>query len=140
MRFWDSSAVSPLLVPEAASERMTRLYRADQSQAVWWATSVECTSSIARREREGLAPEAVRDAIASLSLVASAWLEVEPRSEIRTLAVRLLRSHVLRAADALQLAAAIWAAEHRPAALPFVTLDERLARAAEREGFPVIGF
>jgi predicted nucleic acid-binding protein len=56
---------------------------------------------------------------------------------VRQTAIRLLRVHPLRTADALQLAAAIAAAEDHPATLPFVTLDERLAQAAEREGFPV---
>jgi predicted nucleic acid-binding protein len=50
----------------------------------------------------------------------------------------LLRVHPLRAADALQLAAAIIAADSEPRSLAFVTLDDRLARAAEREGFPVV--
>lgn len=43
-----------------------------------------------------------------------------------------------RAADALQLAAAIVATEHAPASLPFVSLDERLNDAAAREGFQVL--
>lgn len=53
-------------------------------------------------------------------------------------AARLLRVHPLCAADALQLAAARMAAEDRPETLPFVTLDDRLALAAQREGFEVI--
>jgi hypothetical protein len=44
----------------------------------------------------------------------------------------------LRAADSLQLAAALVAAEHQPHALEFVSLDERLNEAASREGFPVV--
>jgi hypothetical protein len=52
--------------------------------------------------------------------------------------VRLLRVHPLRTSDALQLAAAIVAAEDHPATMPLVTLDERLAQAADREGFPVV--
>lgn len=50
---------------------------------------------------------------------------------------RLLRVHALRAADALQLAAAIAASEADPASLDLVMLDEQLAEAARREGFPV---
>lgn len=45
---------------------------------------------------------------------------------------------LLRAADALQLAAALAAAENNPSALSIVTLDDRLAEAAEREGFPLM--
>jgi hypothetical protein len=46
-----------------------------------------------------------------------------------------LRVHPLRAADALQLAAAFVAAERRPSSLEIVTLDQRLAAAARKEGF-----
>jgi predicted nucleic acid-binding protein len=63
---------------------------------------------------------------------------VQPVTAVRTTAIRLLRVHPLRAADALQLAAAIVAAEDHPATLQLVTLDERLAQAAEREGFEVV--
>lgn len=58
---------------------------------------------------------------------------------VRERARRLLESHPLRAADALQLAAALIASEEEPKDLPFVTLDRRLALAAEKEGFKVLG-
>jgi hypothetical protein len=50
----------------------------------------------------------------------------------------VLRAHPLRAADALQLAAAIAAADGSPASMSFLTLDDRLGDAASREGFPVV--
>jgi hypothetical protein len=53
-------------------------------------------------------------------------------------AVHLLDLHDVRAAGALQLAAAWTASGEEPSRLPFVTLDQRLLIAAEREGFPVI--
>jgi predicted nucleic acid-binding protein len=50
--------------------------------------------------------------------------------------MRVLRLHALRAADALQLAAALeWSGS--PAAGVIVSFDERLAQAAAREGFEV---
>jgi uncharacterized protein len=49
-----------------------------------------------------------------------------------------VRVHPLRAAGALQLAAAYLAAEQRPSSLTIVTLDERLAGAARKEGFAVL--
>ena len=58
---------------------------------------------------------------------------------VRRHAERLVESHPLRAADALQLGAALAAAEDDPAGLEFVTLDRRQALAAEREGFRVLG-
>jgi predicted nucleic acid-binding protein len=52
-------------------------------------------------------------------------------------AIRFLRVHSLHAADALQLAAGFLAAERRPASAEIVTLDDRLAAAARKEGFAV---
>jgi hypothetical protein len=47
----------------------------------------------------------------------------------------LLRVHPLRAAGALQLAAAYLVAERRPSTLEIVTLDDRLRHAGRKEGF-----
>ncbi len=52
--------------------------------------------------------------------------------------MRFLRVHPLRAADALQLAAAFIAAERRPSSLELITLDDRLAAAARKEGFVLV--
>jgi uncharacterized protein len=73
-----------------------------------------------------------------LKHLANGWHEVDPSDSIREAAVRFVRVHPLRAADALQLAAAFIAAERRPSSLNVVTLDDRLATAARKEGFVVI--
>lgn len=138
MKFWDSSAVVPLLVDEPASADLLALLKADGGLLVWWGTPVECASAIARREREGdLAVAASNAALARLRALEPAWIEVGPTLKLRQLALRLLRAHALRAADSLQLAAALLAAEQDPGALGFVCLDERLSNAAQREGFGI---
>ena len=138
MRFWDSSALVPLLIPEASTARLTALMRDDPATAVWWATPIECASAIARLARdERMSREDTALATEILNTAALEWTEVPPTDRVRHQAMRLLRLHPLRAADALQLAAALVLAEHDPRALAFVTLDERLALAAEREGFAV---
>jgi predicted nucleic acid-binding protein len=139
VKFWDASALVSLLVEESTSERMSALYQSDQDITVWWATIVESASALARLGREGLAPGRLTEATERLAGFALAWREVEPTEALRNSATRLLRVYPLRAADALQLAAAIEACEQEPASLPFVTLDSRLADAAGREGFPVLG-
>ena len=139
MKFWDSSAVVPLLVPEVMSRPMQKLYDDDPIVVAWWATEIECTSAIARRQRLGHLDEAiVAVAFARLTALRAAWHEVEPGEEVRESAKRLLRVHDLRTADALQLAAASFVAEARPSTLEFVSLDDRLVAAARREGFPTI--
>lgn len=106
---------------------------------VWWATEVECAWGLARLEREHeLAPSAARRAFERLEEFTRHWTEIDPGETIRRAARRLLRVHPLRAAGALQLAAALDAAEQDPASLELVTLDRRLADAAQREGFSVV--
>lgn len=139
MRFWDSSALVPLLVDEPSSGWAGSLLESDEDILVWWATRTECVSAIARRERDQeLAPADVSTAMRKLDAMASAWTEVTPSDTVRARASRLLRLHPLRTGDALQLAAALIGAEGHPSTLPLVTLDERLATAAEREGLGVV--
>jgi len=136
MRFWDASAIVPLLMTEAATKALQGRAGTDPAMLVWWATEVECASAIARLERDGaLDAAAVNEAFDRLRRLGEGWHEVEPSDAVRETAVRFLRVHPLRAADALQLAAAFVAAERRPSSLEIVTLDERLAAAARKEGF-----
>lgn len=140
MKYWDSSAIVPLCVEEAATARMLGLYRADPMVVTWWGSEIECASALARLEREGaMTAEGVSAAMSRLKQLSIAWHEVQPSPSIRDTSIRLLRVHPLRAADALQLSAAVIAADAAPATLEVVTLDERLASAARREGFPVGG-
>jgi predicted nucleic acid-binding protein len=139
MRFWDASAIVPLLVTEPTTKAAQALAVKDPAMLAWWATEVECASAIARLERDGALDEpAVTQAFDRLKQLAHAWHEIEPSDPIREAAVRFVRVHPLRAADALQLAAAFIAAERRPSSLEVVTLDDRLAVAARKEGFVLI--
>ena len=135
MKFWDSSAVVRLLVREDGTAAAVATLRADPEIAVWWGTAVECASAIARLEREGAPAERVAEAFARLDELARAWVEIEPHEDLRPIARRLLRVHPLRAADALQLAAAYLLSERRPPTLEVLTLDERVRLAALKEGF-----
>jgi hypothetical protein len=140
MRFWDASAVVPLLVAETSTAEVQALAARDPAMLVWWATEVECASAVARLERDGALDEpAATVAFDRLKRLSASWHQVEPSDPIRETAVRLLRVHPLRAADALQLAAAIVAADRRPSSVDLVTLDERLAVAARKEGFAIAG-
>lgn len=139
MKFWDSSALVPLLVAEASSGAVLREYEIDPEVVAWWATEAECVSALTRLEREdSLTAQALSEGLWRLHGLVRAWREVQPVTIVRTTAIRLLRVHPLRTADALQLGAAIAAAEDHPATLQLVTLDERLALAAEREGFVIV--
>jgi len=140
VRFWDSSAIVPLLIAEPTTRAVQGLAAKDPTMLVWWASEVECASALARLERDGALETAEAErAFDRLRQLAAAWHEVDPSDAIRETAVRLLRVHALRAADALQLAAAFIAADRRPSSLELLTLDDRVAAAARKEGFAVLG-
>jgi predicted nucleic acid-binding protein len=136
MRFWDASAIVPLLFNERSSKQARELLREDPAIVVWWGSRIECGSAVRRLERRGqLDGAGAREALALLEQLAGTWSEVLPSDGVRAEAERALAVHPLSAADALQLAAALtWRREPgRPAEL--VCLDERLRDAASREGF-----
>ena len=138
MKFWDSSAIVCLLANQPASSWAKSLQLRDGGLWVWWGTKPEAASALARLSREGaLNLSEHEDALERLEAMTSLWSEVAPGELLRETALRLLRVHPLRAGDALQLAAAYTASEHRPSTLEFVCLDKRLAEAASREGFVV---
>lgn len=139
MKYWDSSAIVALLVYEPSAKWLTETLRDDADLVVWWGTTVECASAIARLERLGKKTASViQDYRKDLMALASAWQEIQPADAVKELSLRLIRVHTLTAADSFQLAAAIIASEHRPSSLDFMCLDEKLALAARREGFPVL--
>ncbi len=135
MRFWDSSAIVPLLVTEASSVSMSHLLESDPMQLAWWGTAVECASALARLERDGLLEgPAAQEAFRRLDVLRASWHEIQPTEPVKRIARRLLRTHGLRAAAALQVAAALVASDDDPGSLEVVSLDERLVAAAVREG------
>lgn len=139
MRFWDSSAVVPLLVPQRYTPTAEAAFDADPSLVVWWATRVDCVSALARLEREtGIDREGLATALERLRSLGGIWNEVQPGARVRDVAQRLVRTHPLRAADALQLAAALEFADDAPSDLELVCFDARLADAASRVGLRVL--
>jgi predicted nucleic acid-binding protein len=140
VRFWDSSALVPLLVEEPRSPGFRRVLRADRKVAVWALTRVEIVSALRRKLRLGeMDAAAGRTALGRMEALAERWTEIDALTPVRDRAERLLSRRPLHAADALQLAAALLLVDDRPRLAPFVTADEGLAAAAEAEGFRVEG-
>ncbi len=139
MRYWDSSALVATLVEQPASEQMRMRSLEDPAVVTWWGTPVECVSAIARLAREGAVPGDLPRAVGRLRVARAMWAEIGPSNELREQAIRLVRVHGLRAGDALQLGAALVAANLQPSSMEFVTLDSRQADAAEKEGFRIAG-
>jgi predicted nucleic acid-binding protein len=140
VKYWDASAIVPLLVRQSRTKFVTSLRVADPVVAVWWGTAVECASALARLLRENTIER--RDAASGLERLRqfeNEWVEVEPSIPVRDGACRLLRAHPLRPADALQLSAALHLSEELGETLEMVCFDDRLADAARAERLRVIG-
>src|SRR5262245_52482808 len=115
MRFWDSSAIVPLVCREEQSSRCRTWLRADPVIIVWVFTAAEVLSALCRKRREGrLESRAFATAKARLGKIEQAWSEVVSYDAARVRARRLLETHPLSAADAFQLAAALIMTEERP--------------------------
>ena len=139
MRYWDTSALVPMVVTEAGSELVDDWLRSDDGVCTWGLTRLELSSAIERRAREGLLTAAGRrDALKLVNDIATAATEVLDLEAVRIRAASVLARHALRAADAAQLGAALVVSNAGLPGLPFVCLDRRLADAASREGFDVL--
>jgi uncharacterized protein len=139
VRFWDASALFALVAVEPSAAVLRRAMEEDPWGIAWFFTPVEIRSALARRRRAGeIEADVCEAAWTRLETLRLRFSEVDSFRPVRERAQRLLDLHALRAADALQLAAAIVSAEGRPTTLPFVTLDGRLAEAARKEGFRVL--
>lgn len=139
MKFWDASAIVPLLVTQRHTDDLRAVFASDVAMVVWWGTRVEVVSALSRLGREGsLSSIGLRDAIRALSALASHWTEVQASVLVRDRAEELLRRHPIRAGDALQLAAALVVSTGGSSMPDFVCCDDRLTRVAIIEGFDVL--
>jgi len=139
VKFWDTSAVVPLLVAEPETARVRRLADDDPVIVTWWATRTECVSALARLRREhAISADAEIRTRRLLAELAAEWAEISAGTRVRDRAERLLSFHALRAGDAFQLAAALTWARGEPAGRAFVSFDDRLRSAAAREGFDIL--
>ena len=139
MRYWHTSALAPLLVAVATSEVVRSWLGEDSVIATWAWTRVEIASAVERRTREGDRSREQRRAVMSrLDGFSATWHEVVEVLAVRSRATSVLARHPLRAADAAQLGAALHVRDQLGAPLQFVSLDQRLTEATEREGLAIV--
>ena len=131
--YWDTSPIIALLVGEPAATRYRRFE--NQSIVTWRATSLECVSAIARRQRAGAAAEIIAESYCRLEAMRAGWQLVHASESLHRTAVRLLKTHALSAAGALQLSPALLASNFEAYLAHFLTEEARLQQAAEKEGF-----
>ena len=136
MRFWDTSAIVPLVTKEEQTPRMQQVIAADGNVAVSFITPVELTSTIWRRGRRWYDQPSFRRSLFKIAEIEANWMMIDEHEPIIKSARQLITKYVLRSGDAIQLAAALLLAGDHPEDLPFISLDQDLARAARDEGFP----
>src|SRR5688500_6676131 len=136
--FWDSSGLVLLVTHQRATPAAVALRRAHPRLIVWWGARVEVRSALARLRRDDLIDASdLPKAIAKLDALSRAIVEVAPTELVRARAEALTDSRDVRAADALQLGAALEWCQGRTRNRKLVCFDGRLAAAARAEGFDV---
>lgn len=137
MNFWDTSAILPLVIHESTSEQTLEFFD-DDGLCIWTLTPVEAMAAVCRLRREKkIAPNDQEEALAHLDRIFKGCTVVKNIERAKARALRLLRLHALKSADALQLAAALLACQDEPQEHHFVTYDNRLKEAARLEGFKI---
>ena len=133
--FWDASALVPLCVQQSNTPQAITL-RKVYAAVVWWTTPVEIASALARLVRlKQLTPVEWVKARSLSSRLADSWSVIQPAEAVRTSALQIVEYYDLRAADALQLAAALAWCKDTPQGRIFLTADQRLLQAAMLRGF-----
>jgi len=103
---------------------------------VWWATPVEIAGALARLVRmKQIDPADCATARKLANVLSDSWSVIQPSDALRTKALLLVDRYDLRAADSLQLAAALEWCEDAPQGRGFLTADEKLRKASLLSGF-----
>ena len=136
--FWDTSALVPLCVQQQPSPAVRQLLEQHEI-AVWWATTVEMRSAFERLLRMGQlsGPEHAAAGV-RLEKLRRGWRELQPSEALRSQAEAFLISYPLRAADALQLAAAWTWCSGNVQTCVFISGDAQLLEAAGQVGFQIV--
>ena len=138
MKFWDSSAIVPLILDEEETDYCLGVLSQDQEMLIWCLSKVEVFSALSRRRREEkIAQRDFRGAKKRLDFILERAYEVKAIEKVRYRALRLLEVHPLRAADACQLASALVATQEDPNRIGMICFDTRLKNACMKEGFVV---
>jgi predicted nucleic acid-binding protein len=136
--FWDTSALVPLCVQQQPSPAVRQLLEQHEI-AVWWATPVEMRSAFERLLRMGqLTVQEHAAAGVRLEKLRRGWRELQPSEALRAQAETFLMSFPLKAADALQLAAAWTWCSGDTRTCVFVSGDTQLLEAAQQTGFQIV--
>ena len=136
--FWDASALVPVCVHERIGA-LVRSHLRHFAPVVWWGTKLEIYSAICSLRRKGqLTDRESEGATTRLRLLIDGCKEITANYQVREDAADLLERYPLRAADALQLAAAMLWCNKRPRGRTLFSADRLLSQAARSAGFSVV--
>lgn len=140
--FWDTSAILLLCfswIYTIQFDELRELQRKYPKIVVWSKTSDEIEICLANLERDRILSkkEVVEAKLAWGEIIKSSQI-VESVERVVTTPDTLSERYGLRKSDSLQLAAAIASCQGIMLARPFITANEKLAEAAEKEGFTKI--
>jgi predicted nucleic acid-binding protein len=135
VKFWDTSALVPLVLDEPSSRSMRQLLSSDANVAVSFISGVELQSAIARRTGND-EPHTRLAASQFVVALSHGWTVADDYVQIVAGGKQVASRYGLRAGDAIQLASAL--SLGHDARMPFVTLDQELRAAARAEGFLVL--
>jgi predicted nucleic acid-binding protein len=135
--FWDTSVLVTLCVDQKSTPQAL-WFESKYKFAVWWATHVEIASALAQLLRQQkITPAEYAHGKQQAEGMANIWRVIAPSAKIALDARAFLERYPLRAADALQLAAAMEWCEGNPKGNVFLTFDLRLREVAGLAGFAV---
>ncbi len=138
MRFWDSSAIVPLLIEEETTDYCLQVLADDPKMLSWCLSKLEVISALCRSLRDGVIDAGdFEKAKKRLSRILGKAAEITAVDRVRSRALRLLEVHPLRAAGACQLGAALVSSREDPERFAIICFDRGLQSAAAREGFTV---
>ncbi len=140
--FFDSSALVQRYILEKGTQRVVEIVDGPDRLTVSRLAWVEVTATLVRRARAGdLAADALAEILHLLEDELRTRFDViELGPAAMTRSVDLVRAHVLRAADGIQLACALLAqgGPREDDEFVFVSSDAELNTAAERDGLTVL--
>jgi len=135
LAFWDTSALVALCAHQGITPPVIALYRS-YGVVVWWTTPVEIASALRRLLRmRQLASDDWATSRRLAEDLSQSWRVVQPSNSLRTVATQLVGLYDLKAAAALQLAAALEWCENLPQGKVFLAADQKLREAAVLSGF-----
>jgi hypothetical protein len=136
--YLDTCALVKLYVKEPGSAAVRAACDRSEALATSRLSYVEAHAAAARRAREGdLSQKAKARFAENWERDWQNYAIVEVSEVVCRLAVELAGRHPLRAADAVQLASALFLRESARQSILFLCFDERLVAAAQAEGLAV---